>query len=54
MVEPEVALAINREGCNHVAPQFHESTVLPDSYTIQKIAGRSSIIMSQRYVHPTD
>jgi integrase len=24
-----------------------------DPYTIQKIAGHSSIIMSQRYVHPT-
>jgi integrase len=25
-----------------------------DPYTIQKIAGHSSILMSQRYVHPSD
>ena len=30
IVEPKVALAINREGWNHVAPRFHGSTALPE------------------------
>jgi SAM-dependent methyltransferase len=30
MVEPEVVLAINRVGWNHVAPRFHGSTALPE------------------------
>ena len=30
MVAPEVALATNREGWNHVAPRFHGGTALPE------------------------
>jgi ubiquinone/menaquinone biosynthesis C-methylase UbiE len=30
MVEPEVALATNREGWNRVAPRFHGGTALPE------------------------
>jgi SAM-dependent methyltransferase len=30
MIEPEAALAINREGWNHVAPRFLGSTALPE------------------------
>ena len=30
MVEPEVALATNREGWNHVAPRYHGRTALPE------------------------
>src|SRR6266446_9997205 len=30
MIEPEVALAINRDGWNQVAPLFHGGTALPE------------------------
>lgn len=30
MVEPEIALATNRHGWNHVAPRFHGGTALPE------------------------